>query len=100
TRRKGLELVGTELEPDWQIHAGDFEGAVTVANRMSLQVSNVLATTTEEIERASRHTADPETRFHYRYRAAALAWEAAKLMPNNSDETARVLCVGGSWIKD
>ena len=34
-----------------------------------------------------------------RFPSAILAWEAAQLMPNNSDETARVLCLGGSWIK-
>ncbi|HEU0038710.1 MAG TPA: LysM domain-containing protein, partial [Verrucomicrobiae bacterium] len=33
------------------------------------------------------------------YQAAFLAWEAAKLMPDNSDETARVLCTAGSWLK-
>jgi len=35
-----------------------------------------------------------------RYPSAILAWKAAQLMPNNSDETARILCIGGSWIKD
>ena len=54
----------------------------------------------EEIQRASRPQADPEERFHYRYQAAFLAWEAAKLMPDNADETARVLCTAGTWLKD
>jgi len=45
------------------------------------------------------HHPDPEERFHYRYLAASLAWEAAKLLPDNSDETARVLCIAGSWLK-
>ncbi len=43
---------------------------------------------------------DPDRRFHYRWQAAALAWEAAQLMPNNTDETARVLCTAGTWLKD
>ena len=43
---------------------------------------------------------DPEERFHYRYQAASLAWEAAKLMPDNSDDTARVLWTAGSWLKN
>ena len=46
-----------------------------------------------------RHVPDPDERFHYRYTAASLAWEAARLMPNNSDDTARVLCIAGSWLK-
>ncbi len=94
-----MELLGTEVEPDWQVHGGNFEVGVTVTNRISLQVSNVLATTTAEIERATQHGVTPDRRWHYRYRAAALAWEAAQLLPDNSDETARVLCVGGTWIK-
>src|SRR6185295_4947490 len=53
-----------------------------------------------EIQRASKHTADPERRFHYRYQAAFLGWEAAKLMPNHSNDTALVLWTAGSWLKD
>jgi hypothetical protein len=56
--------------------------------------------TADEIERALGHSVEPPARFHYRYLAADLAWEAAQLMPNNSDETARVLCVAGSWLKN
>lgn len=41
----------------------------------------------------------PDQRFHYRYRAAELAWWAASLMPNDSDETARILATAGNWIK-
>ncbi|MDB6031606.1 MAG: hypothetical protein JWM16_1944 [Verrucomicrobiales bacterium] len=32
--------------------------------------------------------------------SAILAWKAAQLLPNNQDETARALCMGGSWIKN
>jgi hypothetical protein len=41
----------------------------------------------------------PEKRFHYRYRAAQLAWWAAALMPNDSEETAAVLAEAGGWLK-
>jgi hypothetical protein len=54
----------------------------------------------DEIARASSRQVDPDRRFHYRWRAAALAWEAAQLMPNNTDETARALCTAGTWLKD
>ena len=55
----------------------------------------------EEIRRAREQSpANPEIRFHYRYQAALLAWEAAKLMTfNESDQTAFVLCQAGSWLK-
>jgi len=39
-------------------------------------------------------------RWHYRYIAADLAWEAARLMPDDSPETADVLCEAGGWLKD
>ncbi|MHC4741176.1 MAG: hypothetical protein ACYS8Z_04665, partial [Planctomycetota bacterium] len=31
--------------------------------------------------------------------AAEYAWQAAKLMPDNSDETAYVLCMAGQWLQ-
>ena len=52
------------------------------------------------MRRVAQHRADPEARFHYRYQAAFLALEAAKLLPDNSDETARILCTAGSWLKN
>jgi hypothetical protein len=81
-RKHGLELMGTEVEPDWRIHAGNFEEGVTVASRVGLQVSNHLTASTEEVERATQHAATPEQRWHYRRTAAAIAWEAAWMMRN------------------
>ncbi len=98
-RTNGMELLGTEVEPDWHIHGGNFEEGVSATLRTN-ESFVVLRASPEELHRAASHNADPETRFHYRYQAALLAWEAAKLMPNNSDETARVLCTAGSWLKN
>ena len=98
-RGSGFELAGTEVEPDWAIHDGEFEEGVSVTNRAGLQDSTAVAASADELNRARQHVPQPELRWHYRYKAAALAWEAAKLMPNNSEDTARVLCIGGSWIK-
>jgi hypothetical protein len=101
TRKHGLELLGTEVEPDWKIHDGDYEEGVTWELRATNAANNTIAPArTDEIHRASTQNADPEERFHYRYQAAFLGWEAAKLMPNNSEETARVLCTSGSWLKN
>ena len=95
-----MELVGTEVEPDWHVHGGNYEEGVTVADRATNDAAKVLVASEDEVSRATRHKADPEARFHYRYQAAALAWEAAKLMPDNSDETARVLWTAGTWLKN
>jgi LysM repeat protein len=99
TRTNGMELLGTEVAPDWHIHGGDFEEGVTPAARATNPAAKVLVVSQDEWRRAAGPSADPELRFHYRYQAAALAWEAARLMPNNSDETARVLWTGGTWLK-
>lgn len=100
-RADGMELLGTELAPDWFIHGGNFEDGLTWQDRSTNATEAKINIASEaELNRATRHHADPEERFHYRYQAASLAWEAAKLMPNNSDETARVLCTAGTWLKN
>lgn len=99
TRTTGMELIGTEVEPDWHIHGGAFEEGVTAGDRARHEDAQVLVAADEELQRTREHRADPEMRFHYRYHAAALAWEAAKFMPNNSDATAHVLWTAGTWLK-
>jgi hypothetical protein len=98
-RSQGMELFGTEVEPDWHIHEGEYEVGVTVADRATNSPASALAASEEELARAHESASIPDTRFHYRYRAAELAWKAALMMPNDTDETARVLCVGGTWLK-
>jgi hypothetical protein len=80
TRKHGLELIGTEVEPDWRIHAGDFQEGVSIATRSSLRGSNFLAASSEELQRASKHGVAPEWRWHYRTVAAVIGWQAARLL--------------------
>lgn len=98
-RTNGMELLGTEVGPDWFVHGGDFQYGVTVEGRTNDNF-HILLATRDELRRAFTHRADPEARFHYRYQAAFLAWEAAKLMPDNSEETAFVLWQAGEWLKN
>ena len=99
-RHDGMELMGTEVEPDWHIYRGDFDLSSIGAQRATNKTSAVLVASRGELGRVAQHRADPEARFHYRYQAAFLALEAAKLLPDNSDETARILCTAGSWLKN
>ncbi|MBT5926645.1 MAG: hypothetical protein HOH33_08515 [Verrucomicrobia bacterium] len=99
TRYDGLELIGTELAPDWAIHDGNFERGVTIEQRQSKGGNKVLMPTNEETRRATQTRLHPFERFHYRYLAADIAWEALELMPENNLETARVYCEAGAWIK-
>jgi hypothetical protein len=96
-RTNGLELLGTETSPDWQMFGGQYEG-VTAENRTNEDATVVFASS-DELKRFDESKPDPDKRFHYRYQAASLALEASKLMPNNSDETARLLCDAGTWLK-
>jgi hypothetical protein len=100
TRYEGMELFGTEVEPDWHAWGGDYATMAYAYYRSAAESNEVTAATSDEKERIQRHVVEPAMRFHYRYIAAEMAWEAAELMPDNSDQTARVLCVAGSWLKN
>ncbi len=99
TRTNGMELIGTEVAPDWHYHLGQFEEGVTGEDRRSNTLAVVVRPSEDELRRDAQHRPDPDLRFHYRYQAAALAWEAARLLPDNDDRTAYVLWQGGSFLK-
>jgi hypothetical protein len=61
--------------------------------------ATLLRASDDELSRIAQSAPDPDVRKFYRFQAAALAWQAALLLPDNSDETARVLCEAGTWIK-
>ncbi len=100
-RDQGMKLLGTELEPDWAIWGGSFEtgAAAKAREELATRPGGTFATTKEELERVTEHVV-PEERFHYRYRAAQLAWWAAGLMPNDAEETAAILSEAGGWLKN
>jgi len=97
-RYEGMELLGTEAEPDWFVWRGNFERTPASQIRGLPKPDELVPSTSDERRRLQENFV-PEKRFHYRYTAADYAWQAAELMPNNSDETARVLCIAGSWLK-
>jgi hypothetical protein len=97
----GMELLGTELEPDWAIWDGDFESspAGDVRSGAMHLTGGIWAPTPAEMARLSEQ-AVPTQRFHYRSRAAELAWWAAELLPNDTEETAKILNEAGGWQKN
>ena len=98
TRGKGMALTGTEVEPDWTLVQGDYEvDTMTFGRRDIRQKNRVLRQTPDETARVQRNRVAPWKRFHYRYRAADLAWEAAGLLPSG-DEKAAMLATAGSWL--
>ncbi|HEX9943169.1 MAG TPA: hypothetical protein VGG03_14205 [Thermoanaerobaculia bacterium] len=98
TRHHGLELLGTELEPDWFMYAGQFEHDSFAQARASAKFQR-LGPTKEERDRAARSLMEPVKRFHYRYRGADLARSAADLLPDGSPEKARILATAGNWLE-
>lgn len=113
-REKGMALLGTELDPDWAIWDGDFDMTPSrqvrpprekreplwryVSEENQKKEPSIWQPTELESQRIWDQPA-PEKRFHYRYRAAELAWWAASLLPNESDETAKILATAGGWLK-
>ena len=109
-RTNGLELLATEVQPDWAFADADFELDLTLESRTgafqghpamtedSESPYRIVRPRADELDRARRHPPDPDVRFHYRYRAASLAWDAASLLPNHDPEKALMLHTGGSWL--
>ena len=116
-RFDGMELMGTEAEPDNFMQGGSFEipdvaeeretgKTVEITfNDKGEQIKTpkplklVIPVSEAEKKRLAKNRPSPNKRFHYRYVAAAIAWRAAQLLPDNSDELADVLNSAGTWIK-
>ncbi len=98
-RAWGMELLGTELDPDYAVyHGGAGDDGETEAQPAAAK-PKLVPPSADEKSRVKSSRTEPHKRFHYRYLAADLAWKAAELMPDQSDETARVLCEAGTWLK-
>ena len=97
TRNEGLALLGTESDPDWAVLDGNFDLGKTASDRPKEGVNRAAE---DELQRATRNIPQPDKRFHYRYRAADLAWNAAQLMPDQAQQTALALATAGNWIKN
>jgi len=97
---KGMELLGTELEPDFYCYGGQFSLAVSESNLKRGRSDSITGPSSDELARYSENAPDGLPRFHYRYVAAELAWAATKLMPDDTDEKAAALYEAGSWIKN
>lgn len=108
-RHSGMELMGTEMGPDFTIEGGDFSRADAVdwraAGKIGGAVSGSLpealketfSASAEEKARVQASRITPDRRFHYRYYAAEIMWECAELLPDNDPLTANALIKGGLY---
>ncbi len=99
-RTNGIVLVATEVEPDWAAVGGNDEPTPTLSNRFASATLKLFAASEDEVRRARSSATDPEIRFHYRYQAAFIAMDAAKLLPDNEELTATILYTAGCWLKN
>jgi tetratricopeptide (TPR) repeat protein len=98
-RKQGMELMGTELAPDWFLFEGQYE-VMNYREQLYGRAQNPhLKPGPDELQKYEQNRPDPDARFHYRYKAADLARKAAALLPDGSDQKARILATAGSWLK-
>lgn len=97
-RQHGMEMMGTELTPDYGYSGGNFTAPSVAAVRLDY-LKGALAPTDAERTRARASLPEPDARFHYRYVAADLGWQAAALLPDDDEGTLKLLCQSGSWLK-
>lgn len=114
-RSDGMELMGTEGAPDGfenggafpmpdlaaQIRSGFYEHVSYHGGETQVAKTPIaLHLPAEERRRLTKSKPTPDLRYHYRMIAAALAIDAAALLPNDSEELADVVNRAGLWVKD
>jgi hypothetical protein len=97
-RRHGMEILGTERQPDWAMENGSFD--LTKYGFTGGWPSKDPAPWVSRGERAriERHRPAFRERYHYRYLASALAEQAADLLPPRSQAFAAVLCHATRYV--
>lgn len=92
--RSGMEIMGSEGDPDGFYWGGDFDGMIG----QSAQSLDQAFVTAEERQRFAQSGAQPDMRFHYRFLAADQAVAAANFLPPRSQAFAAVLCNATGWM--
>ncbi|MCH9686868.1 MAG: hypothetical protein K0V04_35870, partial [Deltaproteobacteria bacterium] len=98
-RTHGLDLVATEMAPDFRVWGGSMSLAGVLAPRMQLR-GVLTQPSDEERRRVEAHAPYPQRRFHYRYQAAYLVSEATALLPDGDETKVRLSCMAGNWLKN
>ena len=114
-RYDGMELMGTEADPDGFDSGGAFPDVALAQQRTdgvwtlvtydngATKTANlplVLKPSKQEIKRLGLYRTVPNIRFHYRVIAGALAMRAAALLADNTAELADVVNMAGKWVAD
>ncbi|HTD27928.1 MAG TPA: hypothetical protein VK660_00910, partial [Xanthomonadaceae bacterium] len=92
-RADGMQLIGTELAPDYAVWDGDY-----ALEPFPLKPVDMVAH--DEHVRLGSSAVVPDLRYHYRYVAANLAEQAAGLVPERSQAYAAMMCDATGWMLD
>ena len=95
-RATGLEVLGTELAPDWSLLGGAYEpwdeqNVDDDGKALPPQPPQPLSSS-DERARITAAQPVPNQRFHYRGKAIAIAEQAAALLPHHSQAFAAIMC--------
>lgn len=100
-RYSGMQIMGTALAPDFADYGGAFDlGDPDTWRKAQSKGWRLNVPSVDEQARLRKPPAEPMKRYHYRYIAAEHGWAAAELMPDGTDDTARVLAEAGTWLKN
>ena len=106
-RHDGLEILGTEAAPDWNLYGAQYDRGEEDRERERDRAgadSPPQPATFDEPTASERARVDdsaparPEGDYHYRYVASALAEQAADLLPHRSQAFAASLCLAAKYI--
>jgi cellulose synthase operon protein C len=90
-KQHGMELLGSELDPDFAVYEGSY-----VDERGASPAP--LLTVPDELQRLQQSAVMPFRRFSYRYVATDLFEQAAALVPERSQAFAALLCHATNWM--
>lgn len=93
-RESGMDILGTEVAPDYYVLGGSFDFGMGQDKPSGLYV------TADEHARAAASAPKPDLRFDYRYIAVDEASRAADLLPPRSQAFAAVLCRADGWMME
>lgn len=93
-RHSGLNILGTEADPDYANLSGEYDTGVGQSDPKGAYV------TKDERKRFDASKPKPNLRFHYRYVAVDEANAAADLLPARSQAFAAVLCAATGWMME
>ncbi len=106
-KMNGWDLVATELEPDFRVLGGWYEGSDTTGyilnpstdwfSEEDLLAHRNLAPSPAQLDRLA--ASGPSRRYHFVWTAQELAWEAVNLLPGDHADFLQAGCIAGTWTR-